>query len=115
MKRTANRRIFRYKNTKTEYKTFEDGYELGSKFVDSWNSQPNPPKIYISGYRIHHGLVGIVLGLAGTVFEKPALAGLGVRLAVDDISDLSDWLNFERNDSIQYEQSYISPTYSGFV
>ena len=116
MKRAVKRKVRMHKNTKTgQFKTFEDGYELGNKLVESWNSQPNPQKVYINGYRIHHGLVGTLLGIAGAIFEKPAVTGLGTRLAIDDISDMPNWLNFERNDSAQYNQTYLPSNYNGFA
>ncbi len=116
VKKIVKRRAFRYKNTKAnQFKTFEDGYEFGGKLVKSWNSQPDPQNVYIEGYRIHHGLVGIALGLAGAIIEKPALTGLGAKLAIDDIADLPNWLNFERNNSIQYSQPNIPLNYDGFA
>lgn len=97
------------------FKTFNDGYELGNVLTKKWNLQPNSPKIYIGGYRIHHGLVGILLGLAGLITEKPAITGLGIKLALDDIDDMPDWLNFERNNSIQYNYTSIPFGYNGFA
>ena len=73
-----------------------------------------PPKIYISGYRIHHGLIGTLLGLAGLITEKPAITGLGVKLALDDIADMPEWFNFERNNSNQYNNN-IPLDYNGFA
>ncbi len=116
VKRIVKRRISKYKNAKSKsLKTFNDGYELGDTLVKSWNSQPNPPKVYIDGYRIHHGLVGAILGLIGAIIEKPALTGFGAKLAIDDIADIPNWLNFEHNNSIQYTRPYIPLAYNGFA
>ncbi|GEM_PF-5491739 len=95
---------------KTKFRTFNDGYKLGDKLVKAWNSQPNPPPVYIAGNRIHHGLVGVLLGLAGIVIEQPALIGLGTRLAIDDISDMPNWLNFENSSTQpQFQTGYVQP------
>lgn len=91
------------------------GYDVADKLVNHWNSQPNPPKVYVKGYRIHHGLVGLVLtgfgfvGLAvsGTLKDEKnrgllssvsgMAVGAGIRLMEDDIADMPDWFNFEKN------------------
>jgi len=96
------RKITRKKNKIKRFKTFSDGIGWGNTLTTKWNSQPNPPQVYISGYRIHHGLVGTLLGLVGIIAEKPAITGLGVQLALDDIADMPNWLDFEQNNSIQY-------------
>lgn len=103
------------RNTVKPFKTFSDGYKLGNTLTKKWNLQPNPPKIYIGGYRIHHGLVGTLLGLVGLITEKPAITGLGVKLALDDIDDIPDWINFECNNSILYNDSSIPLGYNGFA
>jgi hypothetical protein len=103
------------RNKVKPFKTFSDGYELGNTLTQKWNSQSNPSKVYIGGYRIHHGLVGALLGLAGLITEKPAITGLGVKLALDDIDDMPDWLNFERNNMIQYNDTSIPLGYNEFA
>jgi hypothetical protein len=76
--------------------TFDDGYKTVDVLVRKWNAQPNPPKVYVSGNRVHHGLVGVGLAAVGLLFDnKPAL-GAGVRLMVDDIADSPDWFNFTK-------------------
>jgi len=55
-----------------------------------------------------------LLGLAGLITEKPAITGLGVKLALDDIADMPEWLNFERNNSNQYNNN-IPLDYNGFA
>jgi len=109
------KRIKRIKRNKVKpFRTFSDGLELGNTLTTRWNSQPNPPEIYIGGYRIHHGLVGTLLGLAGLITEKPAITGLGVKLALDDIADMPEWFNFERNNFNQYNNN-IPLDYNGFA
>jgi len=105
------RRKRTYKPRKVKFETFNDGYKFGDKLVKTWNSQPNPPKVYVGGNRIHHGLVGVGLGIAGLIFEVPALTGLGTILAIDDIIDMPDWLNFENNSSTQpqFQTAYVQP------
>lgn len=111
LKKRASRR----KTTKTKsFHTFDDGYELGDLLVKVWSSNSNPPKVYINGYRIHHGLVGAGLCIAGIICDRPAMSGLGARLAIDDIADLSDWLDFEHDDSGSYYQTHVPATRDGF-
>jgi hypothetical protein len=56
----------------------------------------NPPKVYVRGNRIHHGLVGLGLAAAGVLFGyKPAL-GSGIRLMIDDVADYKDWFNIKK-------------------
>jgi len=108
------RKITRKQNKIKRFRTLSDGIEWGNTLTTNWNSQPNPPKVYISGYRIHHGLVGILLGLAGLIAEKPAITGLGVQLALDDIEDMPNWLDFEEDNSIQYN-NYLPLDTNGFA
>ena len=109
------KRITRIKRNEVKpFKTFSDGFELGNTLTTRWNSQLTSPKIYISGYRIHHGLVGAVLGLVGLIVEKPAITGLGVQLALDDIEDMHNWLNFEQNNFNQYN-TYLPLDTNGFA
>lgn len=105
------RRRKAYKPRKIKFETYNDGYKLGDNLVKAWNSQPNPPPVYIAGNRIHHGLVGLLLGMGGLILENPALTGLGTRLAIDDIGDMPNWLNFENNVSTrpQFQTGCIQP------
>lgn len=79
-----------------QLKTFDDGYKVGDELVRKWNSQPNPPKVYVKGYRIHHGLGGLGLAAFGLLFDNKPAVGAGVRLMVDDIADYPDWFNFKK-------------------
>jgi len=53
--------------------------------------------VYLSGYRIHHGLVGAILSLYGAIENDDIVKGFGKSLMKDDIDDLPNWLNFENN------------------
>jgi len=48
------------------------------EIINSWNSQPNPPQVYILGYRIHHGLVAALIGLYGLYKGDAYLFGVGL-------------------------------------
>jgi len=52
-----------------------------------WNSQKNPPKVYINGTRIHHYQVGIGLLVLALLLRSPTLAGIGIGLFLDDVDD----------------------------
>ena len=68
--------------------------------VLAWRAMPNSPKVRIGGNRVHHGLVGALLLVIGTLSEKPHVAAAGAVLAVDDIEDLLQWLDFKENSTI---------------
>ncbi len=116
---------------KNDENGFDDGYSLGDELVKEWNSQPNPPKVYINSYRIHHGLVGLILTVGGGLGlvlsdrsgdektrdlskELSSVAmGLGTRLIEDDMADMPKWFNFEKNNSSPHTQ-YQSSTDSRY-
>ena len=107
-----------------------EGYQSADKAVKKWNSQPNPLPVYIDGYRIHHGLVGVgctavggiglvAYGLSDNKKTRSAISdlsklllGIGIRLMEDDIKDAPDWFNFEKDDS---NSSQNQQDYSGFA
>lgn len=64
-----------------------------------WRAMPNPPKVRISGNRIHHGLVGALLVGLGVLSKRWEFAAAGAVLAADDIDDLPQWLDFKEQDS----------------
>jgi len=72
------------------------GVEDMQKIINSWNSQPNPPQVYILGYRIHHGLVSALIGLYGLYKGDGYLVGAGLAGVADDIGDADHWLDFEK-------------------
>lgn len=82
---------------------FEKGLDDATKLTSHWNSQPNPPKVYISDTRIHHGEAGVVLGVAGILTGDERITGLGTGLALDDLHDLPEWFTFKKkNDFLGY-------------
>jgi hypothetical protein len=79
------------------------GSSIGKLITNIWNSQKNPGKAYILNRRVHHGEVGILLGLSNLIKKsRPATAGvmsgLGEALSQDDIADKNDWFSFKKKD-----------------
>ncbi len=58
------------------------GSSIGKIATNIWNSQKNPGKAYIFNRRVHHGEIGVLLGLSN-LFKKSrpdtagVLSGLG--------------------------------------
>lgn len=78
------------------------GLFTGAIITNLWNSQLNPPQIYIENYRIHHGEIGCVIttiSFLGLLFseskEEKILCSyglcLGSTLILDDIEDRDKW------------------------
>ena len=88
---------------------FGNGFSETITALNKWNSQSNPPKGYILGYRTHHGLFYTIVGLAGLYYNIPYLTGAGLAGVLDDVGDIDHWLDFERggdpNSLISFEQS----------
>jgi hypothetical protein len=79
------------------------GSSIGKLITNIWNSQKNPGKAYILNRRVHHGEVGILLGLSNLIKKsRPATAGvfsgLGEALAQDDIADKEEWFSFKKKE-----------------
>jgi hypothetical protein len=52
------------------------GSSIGKLITNIWNSQKNPGKAYFLNRRVHHGEIGILLGLSNLIKKsKPATAG----------------------------------------
>ena len=51
---------------------------IGKLITNIWNSQKNPGKAYVFKRRVHHGEVGILLGLSNIIKKssRPATAGV---------------------------------------
>ena len=80
------------------------GSSIGKLITNIWNSQKNPGKAYVLKRRVHHGEVGILLGLSNLIKKSsPATAGvfsgLGEALAQDDIADKDEWFSFKKKDN----------------
>jgi hypothetical protein len=82
--------------TPRRFETFSDGFNYPNDILQQWHSRLNPLKVYVSGYRVHHGAVGAGAALLGYLFDSPALMGLGTRLMIDDIADIDDWFSFQK-------------------
>ena len=72
-----------------------EGIDFGNLLTTLWRLQKHPDKVYVEGYRIHHGLAGGLVALAGAYYKDDFLTGLGASVAYDDIKDIDHWLNFE--------------------
>ena len=77
------------------------GTSIGRIATNIWNSQKNPGKAYVFNRRVHHGEVGVLLGLSN-LFKKRSpdaagvLSGLGIALSRDDIADKEEWFKFNK-------------------
>ena len=79
------------------------GSSIGRIATNIWNSQKNPGKAYLLNRRVHHGEVGILLGLSNLIKKsRPATAGvfsgLGEALTHDDIADKEEWFSFKKKE-----------------
>ena len=79
------------------------GSSIGKLITNIWNSQKNPGKAYVLKRRVHHGEIGILLGLSNIIKKsKPTTAGvfsgLGEALAQDDIADKDEWFSFKKKE-----------------
>ena len=79
------------------------GSTIGKLITNIWNSQKNPGKAYVLNRRVHHGEIGILLGLSNLIKKStPATAGvfsgLGEALAQDDIADKEEWFSFKKKE-----------------
>jgi hypothetical protein len=80
------------------------GSSIGRIATNIWNSQKNPGKAYIFNRRVHHGEIGILLGLSN-LFKRSRpdaagiLSGLGETLSQDDIADKEEWFKFKKKEN----------------
>lgn len=89
------KKLTRYKKIKPL--TIEQiGNKDGNMFLSLWYTQKKPRKVYIGGYRFHHGLLGLGLSIWGILNNDDYLKGMGKTFMKDDIGDSSDWFNFEK-------------------
>ena len=73
-----------------------EGMQDMQKLLNQWNLSSNPPKVYVLGYRIHHGLVSLLTGLYALEKGNGYLFGASLAGVLDDIYDAPHWLDFER-------------------
>ena len=88
------------------------GSSIGKLITNIWNSQKNPGKAYLLNRRVHHGEVGILLGLSNLIKKsRPATAGvfsgLGEALVQDDIADKEEWFRFKKK---EHKTNLSTPT-----
>lgn len=109
-KKTSHRKTRITKIKKRQQTKFQRGLQAAQAVTKSWNSQQNPPKVYVSDRRVHHGEVGILLGLAGLYKNDPYLTGFGTGLALDDIHDANEWFTFKKRElipSLSYNRNFV--------
>src|SRR6266540_182701 len=88
------------------------GTSIGRIVTNIWNSQKNPGKSYIFNRRVHHGEVGILLGLSN-LFKKRrpdaagVLSGLGEALSLDDMADKVEWFKFKKRRTALIQKCYL--------
>ena len=67
--------------------------------LDQWNSASDPPKVYVMGHRVHHGLLCVLTGLYALKKGDGYLLGASLAGIMDDIDDAPNWLDFEKGGS----------------
>jgi hypothetical protein len=77
-------------------KDIEVGVAIAKILTELWSSQKNPGKVYIRGYRVHHGAVGFVGAFASAYFNRPTAYGFFKHLMDDDRHDSHEWFSGER-------------------
>ena len=90
--------IMKRRYSASRHKKHAAGFSLATSLGEQWRARKNPPKVYIGGYRIHHGTVGLGLAILGELGDSPFVSGLGDGLMADDREDRSRWLDFERHE-----------------
>jgi hypothetical protein len=72
------------------------GESIARILTGMWSSQKNPGKVYVRGYRVHHGAVGFIGALASAYLKSPAAYGFFKHLMEDDHDDWQEWFSGER-------------------
>jgi hypothetical protein len=99
-KKSSYRKTCITKIKKKQPTKFQQGLQAAQTITTSWNSQANPPKVYVSDRRIHHGEVGVLVGLVGICKNDPYLVGFGTGLALDDLHDANEWFTFKKQETL---------------
>jgi len=89
------KKLTRYKKIKPS-SIEKIGSKDGDMLLSLWYTQKKPRKVYIGGYRFHHGLFGLGLSIWGNLNNDDYLKGMGNTFMKDDIEDSSDWFNFKK-------------------
>ncbi len=108
---TSQRKYKDHSIQQKSFTPFERGLTLATMATSGWNSQPNPPQVYVFNRRVHHGEAGVLVGLYGLYKNDPELCGIGLGLALDDIRDINEWFTFKQRD-FSVDQ-YASINYGG--
>ena len=72
------------------------GMEEMQNLLNQWNSSSNPPKVYVLGHRVHHGLLALITGIYALDKGDGYLFGSSLAAFIDDIEDAPHWLDFEK-------------------
>ena len=67
---------------------FAVGLSIATALGYAWQSQKNPPKVYLGGTRVHHYHAGAAIALFGLLSGSPTVLGFGAGLVLDDIDDI---------------------------
>ena len=101
-RRKTKTKLSTTRRTKKISKDEKEGIAWGKLATGVWKLQSNPDKVYVSGKRIHHGLVGAALTLLGAYEKDEKIIGFGKALMKDDIHDLPQWLDFDDSKRVYY-------------
>jgi hypothetical protein len=74
----------------------KNGESIAKIMTEIWNSQKKPGKVYVRGYRVHHGAIGFIGALACKYFDKPTAYGFFKHLMDDDRNDWHEWFSGEK-------------------
>lgn len=77
-------------------KDIEVGVSVAKVLTGLWSSQKSPGKVYIRGYRVHHGAIGLIGAFASAYFDRPTAYGFFKHLMDDDRHDSHEWFSGER-------------------
>ena len=70
------------------------GYTLGELYKN--NVSADKKQKWENTVKIHHGEAGIIIALAGMIFESSTFTGIGIGLALHDIDDGGKWFTGDK-------------------
>ena len=89
-------------NNDNPNESFKVGSAVADMLTSCWNSQDSPSKVYLFNRRVHHGTIGVLLGLSSLYKKNPLvtgiLSGLGAGLKKDDSKDSKEWFLFRKKE-----------------